>query len=113
MKELGTALNELDKEEKVKVILIASKVDKAFCAGANITEFTKLTFESQLFRDIFQEFELILSNLKKPIICCVNGFALGGGCELALSGDIIVCADNAKFGLPEIKLGLIPGIGGT
>ncbi len=99
----------------MKVIIILSKVEKAFCAGANIKEFADggTTYESQIKGDIFEKISETLMNLKKPLIIGVNGVALGGGLEIVLHGDIIVASEDAKLGLPELRLGLIPGMGGT
>jgi len=107
------ALNLLEKDSRIKVVLLQSKVDKIFCAGANIREFPSITYESQILNDQFIEFTTTLDKFKKPIIASVNGGAFGGGLEIALLCDIIICSDDAKLGLPELKLGLMPGFGGT
>ena len=93
--------------------MILSKVEKAFCAGANIKDFINLDLEKQAYDDIFKEIRLLFLNIEKPLICGINGLALGGGFELALTADIIICAENAKLGLPELSLGVLPGLGGT
>jgi len=95
MREIGEIVNALDDDPKVKVILFMSLVEKAFCAGADITEFTSLTYESQLIHDNFKNFDLIMTNVNKPMIAAVNGMAFGGGLELALMNDVIVCREDA------------------
>jgi len=100
--------------EEIKVLVVTGAGEKAFVAGADIKEIHQLDAKSgQLFAErgqrVFRRFE----NLKIPSIAAVNGFALGGGLELALSCDFIYASENAKFGLPEVTLGLIPGFGGT
>lgn len=84
-----------------------------FCAGANIKEFESAKHEEWINGDRFKELDLVLRFLNKPLIAAVHKLALGGGFELALHSDIILCAEDTAFGLPEIKLGLFPGIGGT
>jgi enoyl-CoA hydratase/carnithine racemase len=111
--EIVSALKQLEQDPKIKVVILTSKVDKIFCAGANIKEFPKITYESQILEDPFLEYTTTLDKFKKPLIAAINGGAFGGGFELALHCDIIVCTDDAKLGLPELKLGLMPGFGGT
>ena len=111
--EIISALKLLDNDKKIKIIILQSKVDKIFCAGADIKEFPGITYESQLKDDVFTEFCLTFDKCKKPIIAAINGGAFGGGLEIALMCDIIICSDDAKLALPELKLGLIPGFGGT
>lgn len=112
MDELTDALQNLESDKEVHVILLTGS-EKAFAAGADIKEMA-----SKNYMDVFME-DFITANweeatrVRKPIIAAVAGYALGGGCELAMMCDFIVCADNAKFGQPEIKLGVIPGAGGT
>lgn len=106
-------LGEMD-FESVRCLVITGSGDKSFVAGADIKEMADMSpQQSQTFAErgqsVFQELNL----LKIPVIAAVNGFALGGGFELALACDFIVCSENAKFGLPEVSLGLIPGFGGT
>lgn len=97
--------------ENIKCVVLTGG-DKAFAAGADINELDlKNTFES--INDIRTTYWEIIKNYKKPIIAAVNGFCLGGGCELAMHCDIIIAGDNAQFGQPEINLGIIPGAGGT
>jgi len=112
MVELGQALKDFDANPAIGcMILIGS--DKAFAAGADIGVMASYTF-SDVYREdyITRDWETIRS-IRKPVIAAVSGFALGGGCELAMMCDFIIAADNAKFGQPEIKLGIIPGAGGT
>ncbi len=110
--ELGEALREADENEKVRCIVITGS-EKAFAAGADIKQMSEKTFVEVFSRDLFgPETEQIL-RCRKPIIAAVAGYALGGGCELAMMCDFIIAADNAKFGQPEINLGVVAGIGGT
>lgn len=107
------ALEELRVDEEVRVVVITGAGQKSFVAGADISEFAGQTPVTQ--RAVFQEKTLFnsIDVFPKPVIAMINGFCLGGGNELALACDIRVCSDNAKFGQPEINLGLIPGGGGT
>jgi enoyl-CoA hydratase len=109
--ELLTALEGLDADAGVGCILIAGS-DKAFAAGADIKEMADKSYIDIFSADYAADYER-LARVRKPIVAAVAGFALGGGCELAMMCDFIIAADNAKFGQPEIKLGVIPGIGGT
>jgi len=110
--ELGQAVREADENEKVRCIVITGS-EKAFAAGADIKQMSEQTFVDVFSRDLFgPETEQILK-CRKPIIAAVAGYALGGGCELAMMCDFIIAADNAKFGQPEINLGVVAGIGGT
>jgi len=114
VQEIGAAIKEASSDASVSAIIITGSGEKAFVAGADISEFNGLTpvQGKQLSAEGQQVFKSIeLCN--KPIIAAVNGFALGGGCELAMSCHIRIASDNAKFGQPEVKLGLIPGYGGT
>jgi enoyl-CoA hydratase len=86
---------------------------KAFAAGADIREMSTLTFGEAYGSDFIESWSALTVLIKKPIISAVNGYALGGGCELAMSTDIIYCSKSARFGQPEIKLGVIPGAGGS
>lgn len=112
MTELGAALMDFDADPAIGAIVITGS-ERAFAAGADIREMQGRRFPDT-FRDDFigARWETIL-NVKKPVIAAVSGFALGGGCELAMMSDIILAADTAKFGQPEITLGVIPGSGGT
>ncbi|WP_407405710.1 enoyl-CoA hydratase-related protein [Chryseobacterium sp.] len=115
IKELSIALDELEKDTEVRVIIITGSGEKSFVAGADIKEFIDFDQEKaeQLAingqASVFNKIE----NLSKPVIAAINGFALGGGLELAMSCHIRYASDNAKLGLPEVTLGLIPGYGGT
>jgi enoyl-CoA hydratase len=110
--ELSEAVTEASDNEKVRCIIITGS-DKAFAAGADIKEMSERTFQQVLTEDMFtRETEAIL-RCRKPIIAAVAGYALGGGCELAMMCDFIIAADTAKFGQPEINLGVVAGIGGT
>ncbi len=108
--ELKDALDNLEQDDQVDVIVITGAGEKAFIAGDDIAEFPTRTKDG--FKP-FQAITLQIENLKKPVIAAINGYALGGGTELALACDIRIASDNAKFGLPEITLGIIPGGGGT
>jgi len=112
MGELGDALHAFDRDPGVAAIIITGS-EKAFAAGADIKEMKDRTFPDVIFNDfIGARWETVLE-IKKPVIAAVAGFALGGGCELAMMCDMILAADNAKFGQPEINLGIIPGAGGS
>jgi enoyl-CoA hydratase len=112
MDELGQALLAFDADDAVGAIVLTGS-EKAFAAGADIKEMKDRSYPA-VYRDdwIGQKWETVL-RVRKPVIAAVAGFALGGGCELAMSCDIILAADTAKFGQPEINLGVIPGAGGT
>ena len=110
--ELSDAVSQAETNDKVRCMII-SGCDKAFAAGADISEMSEKTFVDVVTDDLFGNSLLPIQNAKKPIIASVAGYALGGGCELAMMCDFIICADNAKFGQPEINLGVIAGIGGT
>ena len=109
--ELLTAAEVFDADANIGCILITGS-DKAFAAGADIKEMAERSYIDIFISDYAADYER-LTRVRKPIIAAVAGFALGGGCELAMMCDIIIAADTAKFGQPEIKLGVIPGIGGT
>jgi enoyl-CoA hydratase len=112
MIELGTALRAFDADHTIGAIVITGS-EKAFAAGADIKEMKDKSFADVVADDfIGNRWETVLE-IKKPVIAAVAGFALGGGCELAMMCDIIIAADTAKFGQPEINLGIIPGAGGT
>jgi len=109
--ELNHALDGLEADSNIGcIVLTGSK--KAFAAGADIKEMAELTYPQIYIDDLFSDSDRV-ANRRKPIIAAVNGFALGGGCELALMCDFILAGDNAKFGQPEINLGVLPGMGGT
>ena len=111
--EGAAALEELREDESVRVVVITGAGEKAFVAGADIAEFEGRTAVSQ--RDVMTARSLFtaVDTFPKPVIAMINGFCLGGGCELALSCDIRVASETARFGQPEINLGIIPGGGGT
>ena len=112
MDELGQALKAFDADEAIGCIIVTGS-EKAFAAGADIGAMATYTFADVYKGDyITRNWETIRS-VRKPVIAAVSGFALGGGCELAMMCDFIIAADNAKFGQPEIKIGVIPGAGGT
>ncbi|MBY0464014.1 MAG: enoyl-CoA hydratase [Burkholderiales bacterium] len=112
MNELGQALKGFDDDANIGCMIVTGS-EKAFAAGADIGAMAKYTFADVYTGDyITRNWETIRS-VRKPVIAAVSGFALGGGCELAMMCDFIIAADNAKFGQPEIKLGIIPGAGGT
>lgn len=113
--ELHNALNDANEEVNTKVIIVTGSGDKAFVAGADIKEFADFNIEegsrlAALGQDLLFNF---IENLDTPVIAAVNGFALGGGLELAMACHFRVASDNAKMGLPEVSLGVIPGYGGT
>ena len=112
MNELGQALKAFDADEAIGCIVLTGS-EKAFAAGADIGAMAQYSFADAYKGDyITRNWETIRS-IRKPVIAAVAGYALGGGCELAMMCDFIIAADNAKFGQPEIKLGVIPGAGGT
>ncbi len=111
MAELGTQLLAFDADPALGAIVITGS-DKAFAAGADIKEMQHRRYPAVLQDDFIARWETIL-RVKKPVVAAVAGFALGGGCELAMMCDLIVCADTARFGQPEINLGVMPGAGGT
>ncbi|WP_170386848.1 enoyl-CoA hydratase [Ruegeria atlantica] len=110
--ELCLALEEADKNDKVRCIVISGS-DKAFAAGADIKEMSEMSFVDVYSSNLFGDFNDRITAIRKPIIAAVSGYALGGGCELAMLCDFIIAADTAKFGQPEINLGVIAGLGGT
>lgn len=111
MDEIVTALEALDRDDAVRCVVLTGN-ERAFAAGADITEFAAATPVDMLAGYRFQQWERI-RKIAKPIIAAVRGFALGGGCELAMLCDMIVAGEGARFGQPEINLGLMPGAGGT
>jgi enoyl-CoA hydratase len=111
MEELRDTLQLLDKNEKVRVIIVTGN-EQAFAAGADIKQMADKTSTEMLLIDQFSTWDQIRKT-KKPLIAAVSGFALGGGCELAMTCDMIVASETAKFGQPEIKIGTMPGAGGT
>ena len=114
IQEIGAAMKAAEADIAVQVIILTGSGPKAFVAGADIAEFSNYSEAegkdlAQKGHDVFNSIE----QLSKPVIAAINGFALGGGCELAMACHLRVAAENAKFGQPEVKLGLIPGYGGT
>lgn len=115
IKELHDGLESLNNNPEIKVIIITGEGEKAFVAGADISEFAHFTVDqgaqlAQQGQELLFDF---IENLNTPVIAAVNGFALGGGLELAMACHIRIASDNAKMGLPEVSLGVIPGYGGT
>ena len=114
LRELNECLNQIEEDETIRALVITGDGEKAFVAGADISELSELdSMGAEDFSKLGQDVFLKIENLKVPVIAAVNGFALGGGLELALACDFIIASENAKFGLPECTLGLIPGFGGT
>jgi len=109
--EINQALDQLEADPNIGCVVLTGSA-KAFAAGADIKEMADLRYPQIYVDDLFSDADRI-ANRRKPIIAAVSGFALGGGCELAMMCDFILAADNAKFGQPEINLGVLPGMGGT
>ncbi|SLN65065.1 putative enoyl-CoA hydratase echA8 [Roseovarius gaetbuli] len=112
MSELATALGEAQQNDKVRCIVLTGS-EKAFAAGADIKMMSEKSFVDVFTEDLFTPDSEAITRIRKPIIAAVSGYALGGGCELAMMCDFIICSDTAKFGQPEINLGVIAGLGGT
>ncbi|MFT7675050.1 MAG: enoyl-CoA hydratase [Gammaproteobacteria bacterium] len=112
MEELSMALKELDENEAIGAIVLTGD-DRAFAAGADITEIKDATFQHMLTDGGLTRYCDSISSCRTPIIAAVAGYALGGGCELAMMCDFIIAADNAKFGQPEVTIGTMPGFGGS
>ncbi|KUI65042.1 putative enoyl-CoA hydratase, mitochondrial [Cytospora mali] len=110
--ELNEALLKFNASENVKAIILTGS-EKAFAAGADIKEMAPLTFSQAYLNSFIESWSNLTTQVKKPIIAAVSGHALGGGCELAMMCDIIYCTEKANFGQPEIKLGTVPGAGGS
>lgn len=114
MSDLDAVVKQIESKSEIKAAIITGAGQKAFVAGADISEFVGLTKEEGIgFAKRGQEIFFKIENCSKPIVAAVNGFALGGGCELAMACHFRIASDNAKFGQPEVNLGLIPGYGGT
>lgn len=114
LKELNELFSEIKINEEVSVVILTGAGEKAFVAGADISELNKLDILSgKEFSESGQEIFNLIENLDKPVIAAVNGYALGGGCELALACHLRLASEKAKFGQPEVNLGVIPGYGGT
>ena len=112
MKELAEALKSAQENDKVRCIIITGS-EKAFAAGADIAMMREKSFVEAFSGDLFTPETDQIMRVRKPIIAAVSGYALGGGCELAMMCDFIICSETAKFGQPEINLGVVAGIGGT
>ena len=110
--EIAHAVTSAENNDKVRCMVITGS-EKAFAAGADIKEMAEKTFVEVTTKDLFGASMMPIQNAKKPIIAAVSGYALGGGCELAMMCDFIIASDTAKFGQPEINLGVVAGIGGT
>jgi enoyl-CoA hydratase len=111
MREVVAAGQELDRDDAIGCLVLTGS-DRAFAAGADIKEMQTLEFVDAYRADLFAEWDGF-ARLRKPVVAAVSGYALGGGCELAMMCDILLAADTARFGQPEIKLGVIPGMGGS
>ncbi|KPP83509.1 MAG: enoyl-CoA hydratase [Rhodobacteraceae bacterium HLUCCO07] len=112
LRELAKAMTEAQANDKVRCIVLTGS-DKAFAAGADIKMMSEKSFTDVFTSDLFTDETDAVTRVRKPVIAAVGGYALGGGCELAMMCDFIIAADNAKFGQPEINLGVMAGIGGT
>ncbi|MCC6008157.1 MAG: enoyl-CoA hydratase [Rhodobacteraceae bacterium] len=112
LEELVQALTGMDANDKVRAIVLTGS-EKAFAAGADIAEMSRKSFVDVFASDLFGPVHDAIMRIRKPIIAAVSGYALGGGCELAMMCDFIIASESAKFGQPEINLGVVAGIGGT
>ncbi len=112
MSELAQALTAADRNDKIRCIVITGS-EKAFAAGADVKEMAEKSFADVFFDNLFATQAAAIMAVRKPVIAAVSGYCLGGGCELAMLCDFIVAADTAKFGQPEINLGIVAGMGGT
>ena len=114
MEELRSTFHDIKNDANIRVVILTGAGEKAFVAGADISELAKRdAVSAKQYAQRGQSVLNLIENLGKPVIACINGFALGGGCELALACTMRLASDNAKFGQPEVKLGIIPGYGGT
>jgi enoyl-CoA hydratase/carnithine racemase len=114
MEELRSAFHDLKSDRDVRVVLLTGAGEKAFIAGADISELARNdAVAAKEYTHRGQSVLNLIENLGKPVIACINGFALGGGCEIALACTMRLASDNAKLGQPEVKLGIIPGYGGS
>ncbi|TDZ37046.1 Enoyl-CoA hydratase [Colletotrichum spinosum] len=111
--ELVATLKRLDAEESIRAVVVAGGPDGPFCAGMDLNELVQISTAEAHSRAFLKDLTDAFANFSKPLIAAVVGFALGGGCEIALACDMIYAAEDASFGLPEIKIGTIPGAGGT
>ncbi|MBL9074350.1 enoyl-CoA hydratase [Tabrizicola sp.] len=112
MRELAAAVTAAEANDRVRCIVITGS-EKAFAAGADVKEMAEKSFIDVYFDDLFGPEVRVIANARKPMIAAVSGYCLGGGCELAMLADFIIAADTAKFGQPEINLGIVAGMGGT
>ena len=112
MQELAQAIAAADRNDKVRCIVLTGS-EKAFAAGADVKEMAEKSFTDVFFDDLFAPEADSIARTRKPLIAAVSGYCLGGGCELAMMCDFIIAADTAKFGQPEINLGIVAGMGGT
>ena len=112
MQELAAAIGAADRNDKVRCIVLTGS-EKAFAAGADVKEMAEKSFTDVFFDDLFAPEADAIARTRKPLIAAVSGYCLGGGCELAMMCDFIIAADTAKFGQPEINLGIVAGMGGT
>ena len=112
MSEVAAALAELERDDDTGCVILTGS-EKAFAAGADIKEMQNDTYLGTFRHDRFEDAHAAIERFRKPIIAAVSGYALGGGCEIAMMCDFIIASDSAKFGQPEINLGVIPGLGGT
>src|SRR5689334_14501833 len=114
MEELRAAFHDIKNDSAVRVVIVSGAGEKAFIAGADISELAKQdAISAKEYTHRGQNVLNLIENLGKPVIACINGFALGGGCEIAMACTIRLASDTAKLGQPEVKLGIIPGYGGT
>jgi len=114
LKELHTAFGALKNDASLRCVILTGDGDKAFVAGADIAEMKDMARdEAHAFSKLGHDLLLLIEDFPTPVLGAVNGYALGGGCELALACDVLYASERAKFGQPEVKLGLIPGFGGT
>jgi len=114
LEEIKEAFNQIKNDDEIFAVILTGAGEKAFVAGADISELNKLDEQSgKIFAEFGQSVFNQIENFEKPVIAAVNGFALGGGCEIALSCHLRFASENAKFGQPEVNLGVIPGYGGT
>jgi enoyl-CoA hydratase len=112
MSELADAITAADRNDKIRCIVVTGS-DKAFAAGADVREMAEKSYVDVYFDDLFGPEAEAIARTRKPVIAAVAGYCLGGGCELAMMCDFIIAADTAKFGQPEINLGIVAGMGGT
>ena len=114
MEELRAVFHTIKADDSIRVVIFTGAGEKAFIAGADINELSKHNaVEGKAYTHKGQSVLNLMENLGKPVIACINGFALGGGCEMAMACTMRLASDNAKLGQPEVKLGIIPGYGGT